>query len=106
LSLRGALWGRERIPTGELVALVRHLPADGAVGRAEGVWSTELELEAAGLELLDAIARLIYAQSGKRPPGKPLHVPRPGDAPEVHKREQVERYGALLAVAEPMGEGS
>lgn len=102
MSLRGALWGRERIPTGELVSLVRHLPPDGAVGRAQGVWSTELELEAAGLELLDAIARLIYAQSGKRPPGKPLHVPRPGDRDE-HEREQRQRYGALLELAEPVG---
>jgi len=94
------------MPTGELVALVRNLPAEGAVARAEGVWSVELELEAAGLELLDAIARLIFAQSGKRPPGKPLHVPRPGEAPEVHKRAQAQRLGALLAVAEPVGEGS
>lgn len=82
MSLRGALWGPQRITTGELVALVLHLPSAGAVARAEGVWSVELELLAAIAEEIDGVARLIYGQSGRRPPWPALHVPRPGDRPK------------------------
>lgn len=59
---------------------MRHLPAGGAVGRAEGVWADELELLAATVESLDGLARLQYsAASGRRAPWKALHVPRPGE---------------------------
>lgn len=73
---------------------MRGLPAEGAVAQAEGIWPDATTLQVGAIEMLDAIARLIYAQSGKRPPGDPLRVPRPGDKP---KRDRTsDRMSMLL----------
>ena len=55
--------------------------------RAEGAWPIELELLATIVEQLDNLTRLQWAigTGGKRPPWKPVHVPRP-DRPKVAKR--------------------
>ena len=81
---------------------MRHLPPGGAVARAEGSWAESLEVQVAILEQLDVIARLIYGQSGKRPPGKPLHVTRPGEV-ERTPPSTPDRMTALLEAAEARG---
>ena len=92
---------------GRLVALVSHLPSEGSVARAEGVWPDETELAAIIAEELDALIRLIHqAFGGKRAPWKPLSIPRPkpiGPPPEPKVRREArdvnELLGALLGGA-------
>jgi hypothetical protein len=63
-------------------ALVEWLPTDAAFWRATGTaWTTEAELAAVQIELLDSIRRMYlqaHSKKGTQPP-KPLHVPRPWD---------------------------
>lgn len=75
------------------------------MGRAEGVWHDELELLAAIVEQLDTLARLQYsAATGKRAPGRPLHVPRPGDAGASSSASSTPaRMAELIAAAEVSG---
>jgi hypothetical protein len=63
-----------------LYALVSHLPPESAYRRATGqFWSDELELAAAQVETLHALALIVLRVAGAKHVPKPLRVPRPGD---------------------------
>ena len=94
------MFGPQRISTGEFVALVHGLPASGAVARAEGAWADETELLAGAVEHLDAIARLLYGQSGKRPPWPAVRIPRPAGDHERKRPAMPDRMTAMLRRAE------
>lgn len=87
-----------------LVSLLRHLPLEGAVARAEGAWGDEVELQAVIVEEIDALMRLTYsAHSGKRAPWAPLEVPRPGAAagqPRARREATPDELAAMFGGGE------
>jgi hypothetical protein len=83
------------------VALVRYLPGDAAVVRAEGAWSPEASFLVAIVEELDALLRLTFQTSaGKRAPWKPVQIPRPRseDEPAGRREASPEELLGLLGV--------
>jgi hypothetical protein len=84
-SLKHDLWGTTNLGAREIVQMMRWLPPEAAIWRSAGTsWSTENELQATTVEMLDALLRT-YIQANSKPNSKkptPLRIPRPWDKAE------------------------
>ena len=78
--MRDDLYGPDPLGARRVVALFEHLPPDAAVWRDMGVsWTTEMELQALGIEMLDAFRRtyiIANSKKGAKQP-EPIRIPRP-----------------------------
>lgn len=90
-SLKYDLWGADYLCAREITSMLRWLPPEAALWRAAGTsWTTDNELQAATVEMLDSFMR-VFIQANSKPGGqkqKPLRIPRPWDKSE---KEQVRR---------------
>lgn len=100
-SLKHDLWGAEQLGVRETIQMLRWLPPEAAFWRSAGTsWSTENELQATTIEMLDAILRA-YIQAHSKPNAnkqKPIHIPRPWD-----KAEKKAKRGT--SIGEMLGNG-
>jgi hypothetical protein len=89
------LWGNEQIGVRQFISMIQWLPPESAMWRSMGKsWTTENELQAMNIEMLDSYIKL-YVQANSKPNStrkfKPLHIPRPWD-----KNEKSERKGTSI----------
>jgi len=87
--------------------MIRWLPPEAALWRSAGTsWTTDNELQAATIEILDSFLR-VYVQAHSKPGGtksKPLRIPRPWDKAEKEAKRSTsigEMLSNGLAVRRP-----
>jgi hypothetical protein len=95
LHLGKELYGPNQISTRRFYSLVKWLPPEAAVWRSmQRNWTTENELQAITIEMLDGFRRLYLQANSKKgtqlPP--PITIPRPWDK----KKEPSKRSGTTL----------
>lgn len=90
-SLKQDLWSTDHLGAREIIQMMRWLPPEAALWRSAGTsWSTENELQAATVEMLDALLRT-YIQAHSKPNAKrptPLRIPRPWDKAEKQAKRR------------------
>jgi hypothetical protein len=88
--------------------MVKWLPSEAAVWRDAGTsWSTENELQATTVEMLDAILR-VYIQAHSKPNSKkpkPIKIPRPYEKQEKKRTSIGEMLANGLTVKKIKNEG-
>jgi hypothetical protein len=107
-SLKQDLWGVNYIGVREISHMVKWLPSEAAVWRDAGTsWSTENELQATTVEMLDAILR-VYIQAHSKPNSKkpkPIKIPRPYEKQEKKRTSIGEMLANGLTVKKIKNEG-
>jgi hypothetical protein len=100
-SLKHDLWGKESLGAREIISMIRWLPPEAAFWRSAGTsWTTDNELQATTIEMLDALLRT-YIQANSKPNAKkpsPMRIPRPWD-----KAEKKQQRGT--SIGEMIGNG-
>lgn len=80
IDLANALYGPQPLGARRFVALIKWLPPEAAIWRATSTtWTTDNELAALTIEMLDSLRRLYiqaHSKKGGTPP-KPIEIPRP-----------------------------
>ena len=98
-SLKEDLWGESNLGAREISQMLRWLPPEAAVWRDAGTsWSTENELQAVTVEMLDALLR-VYIQTHSKPNSKktkPIKIPRPWEKNEKQEKTRTS-IGEMLA---------
>jgi hypothetical protein len=84
-NLADDLWGQPGIGVRRIAGLIRWLPPEAALWRSNKTsWTIDNELQAATIEMLDALLRA-YVQSHSKPTARkpnPVKIPRPWDNAE------------------------
>ncbi len=98
-DLRSDLWGQHWIGVRRIASLIRWLPPEAALWRAnKTAWTVDNELNAGIIEMLDALLRA-YIQTHSKPTSKkpnPVKIPRPWDKAET-SRNRSTTLGDLLS---------
>jgi hypothetical protein len=100
IALAPALYGPHAMGARRFVALATWLPPEAAVWRATSTsWTTENELQALTIEMLDSIRRLYlqaHAKKGAKIP-PPASIPRPWERAKERSKKSGTTLGEMIA---------